>query len=98
MELFDLRGKVGLSCELLLHVGEHLKLDGPLLVAAGLVLVLVLHHLGHVLHHVGLHLDYKFLLDLHLVQILIAFLLHYLCPKLLLQFVHFDHPWLLSLQ
>lgn len=88
VEFLDLSGEVALRCEFLLHVAEHLQLDGALLVLAGLVLH---HHLRHVFHHVRLHLHPDLLLDLELVQIRTSLLLHHLLLKLLLQLVHLDY-------
>lgn len=71
-ELVDLWGEVGLGGELIAHMGEHLELNDALLFGRGL------HHLGHVTHHMGLHLDRHALLQLELVQMLLPCLLQHL--------------------
>jgi hypothetical protein len=58
MQFFDLRSQIRLRGKLFFHVGQHLQLNGALLLGRRLCH----HHLRHILHHMSLHLHRQLLL------------------------------------
>jgi len=85
-------GKIWISCELSLHMRQHLKLHSFLLLR-------IWHlHLWHVLHHMCLHLSRHSLLNLQLINLFFFAFIKNLLSELHLQFKHLYHLILLSCQ